>query len=74
MKTWPRHIDQFERQYDKALAKDPIFGADFMDCIHKRVQLFLHSCNTTAIEDMDSGDLAEFGGIHKKVERGEWLT
>ena len=42
--------------------------------IHKRVQVFLHSCNMTAIEDVDSGALAEFGGIQKKVERGEWLT
>ena len=28
----------------------------------------------TAIEDVELGALAEFGGIHKKVERGEWLT
>ena len=45
-----------------------------MDQIHKCVQVFLHSCNTTGIEEMESGDLAEFGGLHKKVERGEWLT
>ena len=44
-----------------------------MDQIHKRVQLFLHSCNTTAIEDVESGGLAEFRGLQKKVERGEWL-
>ena len=35
--------------------------------------VFLHSCNTTYIEDMESGALAEFGGLQKKVERGEWL-
>ena len=28
----------------------------------------------TAIEDVDSGSLIEFWGIHKKVEIGEWLT
>ena len=49
MEAWPHHIDQFERQYNKAFAKDPLFGADLMDCIHKHVQVFLHSCNTSAI-------------------------
>ena len=37
-----------------------------MDSIQKRVQLFLHSCNTTAIEDVEPGSLAEFLGIQKK--------
>ena len=54
--------------------KDPLFEADSVDCIHKLVQVFLHSCNTTAIKDVDLGDLAEFGGRQKKSERGEWLT
>ena len=45
-----------------------------MDRIHKRVHVFLHSCNTTTIEDVESGDLEEFGGIKKQVERGEWLN
>ena len=74
MGTWTRHIYRLERQYEKAFAKDPLFGADLMDRIHKRVQVFLHSCNTTAIEDMDLGALTEFGGLQKNVERGEWLT
>ena len=58
MRTWPCHIDRFGRQYDKASAKDPLFGADLMDRIHKRVQVFLHSCNTNDIEDVDLGTLA----------------
>ena len=37
MASWPRHIYRFERKYDKAFARDPLFGLDFMDCIHKRV-------------------------------------
>ena len=45
-----------------------------MDKIHKRVKLFLHYCNTTAIEDVESGVLTEFGGLQKKLELGEWLT
>ena len=28
----------------------------------------------TAIKYVELGDLAEFGGLQKKVERGEWLT
>ena len=53
MGTWLRHIDRFERQYNKAFARDPLFGSDLMDRIHKRVQVFLHSCNMTAIKDVD---------------------
>ena len=45
-----------------------------MDRIHKRVQVFLHSCNTTAIEEVESGALEEFRGLQKRVERGEWMT
>ena len=58
MGTWPRHIDRFERKYDKGFVKDPLFVVDLMDRINKRVQLFLCSCNMTAIEDVESGDLA----------------
>ena len=61
--TWPHHIDHFYHKYDKAFARDPLFRVDLMDCIHKRVQMFLHSCNTAAIEDVELGALAEFGGI-----------
>ena len=73
MGTWPHHIDRFERQYNKYFAKDPLFGADLMDIIHKRVQVFLHSRNTSSIKDVELGSLAEFGGLKKKVDRGEWL-
>ena len=45
-----------------------------MDRIHKRVQVFLHYCNTTAIEEVESGALEEFRGLQKRVERGEWMT
>ena len=68
MASWPRHIDCFERQYDKAFYRDPLFGADLMDRIHKRVQVFLHSCNTTAIEDVESGALEEF-----RASRRGWI-
>ena len=74
METWTRHIDRFKRQYDKSFAKDTLFGEDLMDRIHKRVQVFLHSCNTTAIEEVDTGSLTEFVGLQKKVDRGDWLT
>ena len=57
MESWSRHIDRFKRQYDKAFARDPLFGADLMDIIHKRVWVFLHSCKTIAIEEVKSGAL-----------------
>ena len=74
MASWQRHIDRFERQFDKTFARDPLFGAYLMDRIHKRVQVFLHSCNMTPIDEVESGELAEFRGLQKRVERGEWLT
>ena len=74
MGMWLRHIDRFEKQYDKDFTKDPLFGADLMDLIHKHVHMFLHSWNMPAIEDVESGALAEFGGFQKWVERGECLT
>ena len=74
MASWPRHIDRFERQYDKAFSRDPLFGADLMDQIHKRVQVFLHSCNTTAIEEVESVALEEFQGLQKRVGRGKYMT
>ena len=70
MGTWPCHIDRLERQYDKAFTKDPLFGSNLMDCIHKCVQVFLHSCNTTAIEGVESGALAEFGVLQNRGEIG----
>ena len=74
METWLHHIDRIKRKYNKAFTKDPLFGAYLKDRIQKNFQVFLHSCNTAAIEDMDLGSLKEFGGIQKKVDRGEWLT
>ena len=35
MVTWPRHIEPFEQQYENAFTKDPLFGADLVDTIHK---------------------------------------
>ena len=67
MGMWPPHIDHFEQQYNKSLARDPLFGAYLMDRIHKRVQVFLHYCNTTAIEGVKLGTLEEFGGLQKKL-------
>ena len=72
MALWPRHIDRFKRQYDKDFARDPLFRADLMDSIQKRVQVFLQSYNTTSIEEVESGALEEFRGFQKRVERGEW--
>ena len=47
---------------------------ELIDRIHNCVKVFLHSCNTTSIKDVELGALAEFGGLELKVERGEWLT
>ena len=74
MATWPRHIERFKRQYDKAFTRHRLFGTDIMDRIHKQVQVFLHSCNTTFLEDVEMGALAEFRYMQRWLDRGEWIT
>ena len=74
MATWPRHINRFERQYDKDFVGHRLFGSDIVDRIHKRVQVFLHSFNTTSLKDVESGSLVEFVELQRWVERCEWIT
>ena len=68
MATWPGHTDRFKRKYDKAFSEYPLFRADLIERIHKRLQVFLHSCNTNSIKNVESEALTEFEGIQKKVE------
>ena len=56
--TWPHHIDRFEWQYEKAFAGNPFFSADLVNCIHKRVKLFLKLCNTTCLDRVETGALS----------------
>ena len=74
MAIWTFHIDRFERQYEKTFFKDPLFGADLIEIIHRRVQVFLYYRYTTEIEEVDLGALTKFGYLQKRIERGEWLT
>ena len=71
MVLWPCQTDRFERQYNKAFVRYSLFGADLMDIIHKRVQVFLHSCNMASIKEVESGALEDFRGLQKRLERGE---
>ena len=45
-----------------------------MDRIHKRVQVSLHTSNTTSLEDVETGALEEYRELKRQVERGEWIT
>ena len=63
MATLSHHIDRFEKQYVKAFAGDRLFGAVIVDIIHKWVQVFLHSCNTTLLDEVETGSLSEFGEL-----------
>ena len=58
MASWPRHIDRFEGQYDKAFARDPLFGADLMDRIHKRVQVFFTLLQISRLHFLYGGRVA----------------
>ena len=74
MSTWPHHIDRFEWQLKKACALNPFFGAYLVDRIHKLVQVFLHSCNKTCLDDVETGVLLEFGKLKWHIEWGKWIT
>ena len=71
MVTWPRHIDRFKRQYEKSFTGYRLFVADR---IHKQVQLLLHSCNTTSLEDVETGYLEGLIELQIRMESGEWTT
>ena len=70
MEKWPRHIYGFEPQYAKAFAGQRLFRAYITDRIHKQVKVFLHSCNTMSLEDVETGELAEFEELQRQAERG----
>ena len=36
--------------------------------------MLLNSFNTTSLEDVETGALAEFEELHRRVEWGEWIT
>ena len=74
MDTGPRHIDRFERQCEKAFTRIPFFGADLVDWVHKQVQVFLQSCSTAYLDDVETGALSELGKIYQCVEQGECNT
>ena len=70
----PRHIDRFDKKYDKAFTGNLLLGAGIVDRVDNRVQIFLHSCNTTSLDDIDTGTMSEFGKINWRVEQGKWVT
>ena len=74
MATWPRHIDQFERKHDKVFTVNPFSGVDLFRHIRKPVQVFLHSCNITCLNNVDIRELLEFGKLRQIIERGGWIT
>ena len=69
MATWSSHIYRFLWQNDKAFARNHFFGAALVDCIHKRVKVFLPPCNTACLENVETGELLEFGKIQWRVKQ-----
>ena len=68
------HIDCLEWQYDKAYVGNRLFGTNLVDQIHNRVQVFLHSCNTTSLDNVGKGMLYEFGKLQRHVEKGKLIS
>ena len=73
METWPRHIDRFEWQFDKAFTGRRLFGEEILDQTRKRLQVFLHRCNTISLEDINTSALLGFGEPQLRSKRGEWV-
>ena len=74
MAMWLQYIELFEWQYNKDFTLNTFFGFYIVNQIHNRFQLFLHSCNITCLYDVEKGALSDFGDLHRRVERGEWIT
>ena len=74
MATWSRHIDRFGQQCDEAFVGKSFFSTDIVNHTHKRVQVFLNSCNTMCLNNMYTAALSEFGKIQRHVEQIQWIT
>ena len=57
--TYTHRVDRFKRQCNKSFTGNPFFGEDLSDRIHKRVQVFLISCNTACLDNVDMGALSD---------------
>ena len=73
MATWPHHIDRSKCQYSKSFSGNSFFGADLVDHIHKQGKVILHLFNTACIEDVETGEIPEFGELQRKIEQGKWI-
>ena len=74
MATFPQKIYRFERQYNKDFSRNTFFGKYIVDRIHKKVWVFLNSCNMAFLDGVETGALLEFGKLQQSVERGERIT
>ena len=74
MDTCPQHIDRPDHQYNKSFVGNPFCGADIVYRIHKWVKFFLHSFNTTCLEDVEMVSPSEFNKIQRCVELVKWIT
>ena len=55
------------------LEQNVFFGAYQINQMYKWVQVLLHSCNTTMLDNMEKVAMTEFGKIYSRVERGKWI-
>ena len=68
MATWTIHIDLFEWKYDNAFAGNNFLVTNIVNHIHKQVQLSLHSCNITCLDNVDTGYLLQFEELWRIME------
>ena len=67
--TWPCHINHFKWRYDKAFVGNRLFVSGIVDLIHKMFHVFIHSCNTTSLNDVKTRAISEFRELQRQVER-----
>ena len=74
MEICPHHIDRFEWKFDQDFSGNRIFGTGIVDWIRKMVQMFMHSFNTTSLDDVKTGALTEFRELQWQVDNYERFT
>ena len=67
--TWIIRIFCCKWKIQKLLYEYFIFGAEFMDCIKKLVQIFLNSLNATSFNNVETEARSDFGGMQRRFKR-----
>ena len=54
--------------------RNPFFGTDIINCIHKRVKVLLYLCSMEPLKNVGTRSLYEFGNLQQRMEWEKWIT